>query len=102
MHGPSPHLKIFWGGPSPQSPRSPPPNLVSNGAINWVSQLGPVSITKLSPNWACQMGPFISLIFCCLGSRHLGTWSKSFPRSCLLGFVVLTQTQYHCCSRERL
>src|SRR6218665_58722 len=21
------------------------------------SQLGPMSITKLSPNWACQMGP---------------------------------------------
>src|SRR6218665_3350092 len=21
------------------------------------SQLGPISITKLSPNWACQMGP---------------------------------------------
>src|SRR6218665_1907286 len=33
------------------------PNLVPNRAINWVSQLERVSITKLSPNWGCQMGP---------------------------------------------
>src|SRR6218665_2011342 len=33
------------------------PNLVPNNAINLGAQLGPVSITKLSPNWACQMGP---------------------------------------------
>src|SRR6218665_4166514 len=69
MHGPSPHLKIFWGGPSPQSPRSPPPNLVSNRAINWVSQLGPVSITKLSPNWACQIGPIHFIKFLLSGLR---------------------------------
>src|SRR6218665_2413771 len=25
--------------------------------MNLGAQLGPVSITKLSPNWACQMGP---------------------------------------------
>ena len=33
------------------------PNLVPNNAINLGAQLGPVSITKLSHNWACQMGP---------------------------------------------
>src|SRR6218665_3949940 len=33
------------------------PNLVPNGSMNYVSQLGPVSITKISPNRACQMGP---------------------------------------------
>src|SRR6218665_1223885 len=25
--------------------------------MNLGAQLGPLSITKLSPNWACQMGP---------------------------------------------
>src|SRR6218665_1240007 len=25
--------------------------------MNFGVQLGPLSITKLSPNWACQMGP---------------------------------------------
>src|SRR6218665_3754002 len=33
------------------------PNLVSNRVMNLGAQLGPMSITKLSPNWACQMGP---------------------------------------------
>src|SRR6218665_4002316 len=27
------------------------------------SQLGPMSITKLSPNWACQMGPIHCINF---------------------------------------
>src|SRR6218665_4150506 len=33
------------------------PNLVPNRAMNLGAQLGPVRITKLSPNWACQIGP---------------------------------------------
>src|SRR6218665_2560479 len=31
--------------------------------MNLAAQLGPVSITKLSPNWACQMGPIHLIIF---------------------------------------
>src|SRR6218665_3359339 len=36
------------------------PNLVPNRAMNLAALLGPMSITKLSPNWACQMGPIHS------------------------------------------
>src|SRR6218665_344129 len=32
------------------------------------SQLGPMSITKLSPNWACQMGPIHCINFLLSGS----------------------------------
>ena len=35
-------------------------------------------------------------------SRHIGTLGKSFTRSCLLRFGLLTLTRYQCCSRERL
>src|SRR6218665_3313902 len=31
--------------------------MISNRAKNFLAQMGPLSITKLSPNWACQMGP---------------------------------------------
>jgi len=34
-------------------------------------QLGPMSIPKLSPNWATQMGPILFLNFCCLGTFNL-------------------------------
>src|SRR6218665_4095572 len=44
------------------------PNLVHNRAMNLGDQLGPMSITKLSPNWACKMGPFYFPKFCCQGS----------------------------------
>src|SRR6218665_1247569 len=44
------------------------PNLVPNNAINLGAQLGPVSITKLSPNWACQMGPIQLIKFLLSGS----------------------------------
>ena len=45
------------------------PNLVPNKAMNLGAQLGPMSITKLSPNWVAKRAPFISLSFCCLGGR---------------------------------
>ena len=35
------------------------------------AQLGLMSITKLSPNWACQMSPVIALKFCYLDSIRL-------------------------------
>src|SRR6218665_31480 len=33
-------------------------------------------------------------------SRHIGTFEKSFTRSCLERFGMLTPTLYQCCSRE--
>ena len=36
-----------------------------------------------------------------LAARHAMTLGKSFTRSCLLRFGVLTPTQHQCCSRER-
>src|SRR6218665_2403685 len=33
------------------------PKFVAQYGNKLGSQLGPMSITKLSPNWACQMGP---------------------------------------------
>src|SRR6218665_1545012 len=41
------------------------------------AQLGPISLTKLSPNWACQMGP----IHC--------------PNFLLFGWYTHTHTQTH-------
>src|SRR6218665_2298292 len=50
------------------------PNLIPNNAINLRAQLGPVSITKLSPNWACQMGPIHLIKFLLSGE---GRWSNA-------------------------
>src|SRR6218665_2412582 len=40
------------------------------------SQLGPMSITKLSPNWACQMGPIHCINFLLSGPP---LWNKLPP-----------------------
>src|SRR6218665_3061010 len=57
-----------------------------------------MSITKLSPNWACQMGPIYMYIhfinFCCLGSLDLFL----FQRTTVLkaGLENLEQSLYLC------
>src|SRR6218665_961274 len=38
-----------------------------NGAQIWCPPNRAMSITKLSPNWAYQMGPIHFINFCCLG-----------------------------------
>src|SRR6218665_1952073 len=40
--------------------------------MNLGAQLGPMSITKLSPNWACQMGPIHCPKFLLSGESPLG------------------------------
>src|SRR6218665_3494904 len=52
------------------------PNLVPNNAINLGAQLRPVSITKLSPNWACQMGPIHLIKFLLSGEFMTYLWLK--------------------------
>src|SRR6218665_3967968 len=62
------------------------PNLVPNNAINLGAQLGPVSITKLSPNWACQMGPihfinFFAVWVCLFRGRRMINVLRGWPFS---------------------
>src|SRR6218665_3230907 len=42
----------------------------SHRAMNLGAQLEPVSITKLSPNWACQMGPIHCPTFLLYGTGY--------------------------------
>jgi len=39
--------------------------------MNLGAQLGPLSITKLSPNWACQLGPIHFINFLLSGSLRM-------------------------------
>src|SRR6218665_2470258 len=47
--------------------------------MNLGAQLGPLSITKLSPNWACQMGPIHFINFLLSGSETDKETETSFP-----------------------
>src|SRR6218665_1384192 len=55
--------------------------------MNLGAQLGPLSITKLSPNWACQMGPIHFINFAvwaltssCLLIMQRSCWLISYRR----------------------
>src|SRR6218665_2683487 len=47
------------------------PIMGPNRAMNLGAQLGPMRIIKLSPNWACQMGPIHCPKFLLSGMSHL-------------------------------
>src|SRR6218665_3970036 len=63
--------------------------------MNLGAQMGPVSITKLSPNWACQMGPIHCPKFLLTGEgpRHerppgCGRGSN-WARPCMISYMKL-------------
>src|SRR6218665_163430 len=59
------------------------------------SQLGPMSITKLSPNWACQMGPihFINFLLS-------GEWTYTYTRTHTAGHRQLASRQIAICKHD--
>src|SRR6218665_3240711 len=75
-------------------PNGPLANLVPNNAINLGAKLGPVRITKLSPNWACQMGPIHCLKFLLSGPypKNLTFIHQNFRRP---SFSHLHQHPYY-------
>src|SRR6218665_1069256 len=68
------------------------PNLIPNRAMNLGAQLGPLSITKLSPNWACQMGPIHFINFLLSGNRSLQFFLTFIHSS---SFINLLQVYYY-------
>src|SRR6218665_912392 len=49
--------------------------------MNLGAQLGPMSITKLSPNWACQMGPIHCPKFLLSGPWYTHTQTHKHTRT---------------------
>src|SRR6218665_2261412 len=54
-----------------------------------------MSITKLSPNWACQMGPIHFIIFCCLGrSLHAEALQATSSEGLAQGPYVAARAEF--------
>src|SRR6218665_1118934 len=66
-------------GQTSSFPNAWAPNLVSNRAMNLGAQMGPLSITKLSPNWACQMGPIHCPKFLLSGCHSTNIKERRIP-----------------------
>src|SRR6218665_857891 len=62
------------------------------------SQLGPMSITKLSPNWACQMGPIHCINF--LLSGYSWPLHIHYTRTHTAGHRQLASRQIAICKHD--
>src|SRR6218665_1976806 len=62
------------------------------------SQLGPMSITKLSPNWACQMGPIHLINF--LLSGYIAGHAYTYTRTHTAGYRQLASRQIAICKHD--
>src|SRR6218665_3712390 len=58
--------------------------------MNLGAQLGPLSITKLSPNWACQMGPIHCPKFLLSGSTLLHSPTSHHPTTRVYSLIIIS------------